>query len=648
MLKKWFLASLLAGLSGIAFSQTLFTYGKYSADAKDFIRAYNKNNVQPAGNKAKDISDYLQLYINSRLKIREAYDRGYDTLQQVSGEVNNLRLQIVDNYMSDPTVAQRLIREAFDRGQKDVHIAHIFISTPQPVNGIVDTVAAWHRVDDVLKKLSEGADFLTVAQQSSDDAFAKTNKGDIGYITVFSLPYEFENVIYSTPVGKYSMPVRSRAGYHIFKVIDQRKAFGKMRAQQILLASPPNPTDLQKKQLAARADSIYKRIMAGDDFGKLAFAFSNDFISANNNGTLPDIGVGQYDPAFEKVLWSLPKDNAVSKPFQTTHGWHILKRISLKSVVTDPDNKANQIDLQQRVSVDGRWKTSRDFIYQRVIQKGGYQKFDYSDAALWAFTDSLLNTRALGAGKDINKNTPLFRIGDSTSHAMQFVSYAQAYRFKPDGSGVRPYADVMQDFLHSVMFNYYREHLEDFNDDFRNQMTEFLEGNLFFEIMQREIWNRAQTDSAALLQLYERNKSKYTWKASVDAIIFFCSDFTTAQTVFNLVKKDPSKWKKIAETYNEKVAVDSARYEWDQVPNLTAATAQPGTVTAPMVNTNDNTATFAYILKVYPQPTQRSFSEAKGMVINDYQDWLEEKWIQELRKKYPVTIDQKVLDSISK
>jgi peptidyl-prolyl cis-trans isomerase SurA len=198
------------------------------------------------------------------------------------------------------------------------------------------------------------------------------------------------------------------------------------------------------------------------------------------------------------------------------------------------------------------------------------------------------------------------------------------------------------------MFNYYRDHLEDFNDDFRNQMDEFRDGNLFFEIMQQEIWNKAQSDSAALLLLYEKNKNNYNWKQSAEAVVFFCSDQDIAKTVFGKVKENPSNWRKIIETESEKVVADSSRYEWNQIPGINKMVPKAGMITTPFVNKNDNTASFAYIVKVYSQPMQRSFDEAKGLVINDHQALLENQWTETLKKKYPVVINQKVLAEISK
>jgi peptidyl-prolyl cis-trans isomerase SurA len=631
-----------------ATAQTLFTYGKYSVAAKDFLRAYNKNNTQPVTNKANAITEYLDLYIKSRLKIQEAYERRYDTLSQIKTEVENLRTQISENYMTDPEMAARLTKEAFQRSLKDIHVAHIFISFKK-TNETIDTVAAQKKRDEVWQRLQKGDDFLEIARQNSDDVSAKNNKGDLGYITVFTLPYEFENAIYATPVGKYSSVVRSRIGYHVFKNLGERKAVGKIKAQQILLAIPPSADEALKKQIAGRADSLYKIIMAGENFNHLASAFSNDYISGAAGGVMPDIGVGKYDPVFENVLWSLTKDGAVSKPFLTTHGWHIVKRISLKPVITDANDKPNQQDLLQNVMADNRWKSSRDFIYKQVIAKAGYKKYPYDDAALWNMTDSVLDLKPmLPAGRTIIASTPLFSIGDSIYNATTWVNYANTYRYKQDGTGAKPHEQVRDEWVQFAMINYYKEHLEYFNEDFRNQMQEFMDGNLFFEIMQQEIWNKAQGDSAALLNLYEKKKKDYLWKQSADAVVFFCSDETIARTAYDEVRKNPAGWRKVAEMYTEKIVVDSSRYEWGQLPNLNKMIPKAGMITTPLLNKTDNTASFAYIIKTYPQPTQRSFTEARGLVINDYQALLEQQWNEVLKKKFPVLIDQKVLAEISK
>lgn len=646
MIKNYLLTIIICSITVTASSQTLFTYGPHKADAKEFLKAFNKNNQQPAATKAKAMQDYLDLYINSRLKIQQAYDRGYDTLPQITSEVENLRNQVIENYMSDPEAINKLSKEAFQRSLKDIHAAHIFISFTTPT-GTTDTLTARKKLNEAVSRLAKGEDFLLVAQQLSDDPSAKTNKGNLDYITVFTLPYEFENILYTTAAGKYAKPYTSKAGYHIFKNMGERKALGKIKIQQILLALPPDADEATKRSTAKLADSIYQQIIKRGDFAKLAAMYSNDVISANADGNVPDISVGQYDPSFENIIWSLPKDGAVSKPFATNHGYHIVKRVALKPVVTDAANKENIDNLKQRIMQDDRWKTAKDFIYTLVKRKAGFKK-PYSDAAIWGITDSLLDNKLAGAGKGLANSSNVFTIGNTNYSVAQWVNYAQYNRLKPDRSGIRPYTEVMDEFSKNSMYQYYRLHLEDFNEDFRSQMAEFKDGNLFFEIMQQEIWNKAQSDSAALLKLYEKNKAAYNWAASADAIVFFCSDQSTAQALHEKIKKNAAEWKKEVALVAEKVVADSSRYEWAQLPGLHKTVPKVGMTTPVSINTTDNTASFTYIVTVHSQPSPRSFAEAKILVINDYQTVLEDEWIKALKKKYPVTIDEKVWKSIAK
>ena len=443
--KNLFLLLLVCGSLLPASAQTLFTYGPYKADAKDFLRAFNKNNSNVSGNKAQAIKEYLDLYIKSKLKVREAYERRYDTLITIRTEVENLRAQIAEGFMTDPEIINRLQKEAFQRSLKHIKVAHIFIAFRNSA-GISDTLAAMNKRDQLLGRLQKGEDFGKLAKEGSDDPSAKTNNGEIGYITVFTLPYDFENVIYATAPGKVSAPVRSKIGYHIFKNLEEKKSPGKMKARQILLAFPPEATAVTKQQLAKLADSLYKRLLAGDAFAPLATTFSNDYISAASGGLMPDISVGQYDPVFEKNLWALAKDGAISKPFQTSHGWHILKRESVKPVITDANNKDNLQELQQKIIADSRWKASKEHIYKQVRDKAGVKMLLNNDAGFKAYSDSVLDRLPMTvAGRGLTPATPVFSIGTEVYDLAAWFNYASVYRFRPDGSGAKAHDLVKEE-----------------------------------------------------------------------------------------------------------------------------------------------------------------------------------------------------------
>lgn len=644
MKMRW-LTAVALGFSLTAQAQTLFTYGTHKADAKEFLRAFSKNNQAAEGDKANAMRQYLDLYINSRLKIQEAYDRRYDTLPEIKAEISNLRDQIIDNYLSDPKALDRLSREAFARSQKDIHVAHIFISLTSS-SGQIDTVAARKKLEEVEKRLARGEDFATVATRYSDDPSAASNHGDLNYITVFTLPYALENVIYSTPAGKISKPFTSRAGYHIFKNLGERKALGRIKIQQILLAVPPGADATAVQGSSRLADSLYQQLARGADFGKLATTYSNDLVSSIANGSVPEIAVGQYDPAFERYIAGL-KPGQLNKPFQSKHGFHIVKLLEIKPVSTTADDTTLEA-LQQKVMTDERWKTARDFIYVRVGKKPGLRKVNISETALWAISDSLLDYKPAGLGRGLTPATALFSIGNQSWHIAEWIQYAQMNRYRTDRGGIKPYSELMDEFRQQAMYQYYRDHLEEYNEDFRLQMNEFTDGNLFFEIMQQEVWNKAQADSVALLSLYQKNKANYYWKESADAILFFCPDETIASNLMKELEKDPAGWRRIMEPLRDRVVADSSRFEWSQLPGLNGSAPKAGTHTIAAINPTDNTASFAYVFKVYTTPSPRSFEEAKGLVMNDYQNILETEWIKRLRAKYPVKVNQQTLNSLTK
>jgi peptidyl-prolyl cis-trans isomerase SurA len=640
-MKKLFFAILLF-LVLKAQAQTLFTYGKDSVSVKEFLQAFNKNNN---GNKsAKALQDYLDLYINSRLKIREAKERGYDTLPQLLSDMENLRSQILPAYERDAESMNKLVDEAFTRSQKDIHLAHIFIGFKN-ASGETDSIKALQKANEAYSQLQHNASFADIAKKYSDDPSVQQNGGDVGFITVFTLPYELENLAYNTPAGKISSLYKSKSGYHIFKNLGERKALGRVKAAQILLAFPPETSETQKQKIKLLADSLYNRLQKGDDMAKLAAQFSNDYISAAAKGTIPEFGVGQFSPDFENKILSL-KDGETSKPFLTAYGYHIVKRISITPVNANKEDAASMQNLKEKIEQNDRINITKDALMQKVLKTATIRKMPFQNEQLWAYSDSVLNARKPNTVLTMNSSTPLIKIGDKTITVGDWMKYIQTFRYKSDGSGFKPYNQLWDEFMQNSALNYYKANLELFNNEFRSQMNEFKEGNLFFEIMQRQIWNPAQTDTTALQDYYQKHQSAYVWDKSARAVIFYASDAATAQSLANQIKKSPGNWKRLVAGMEDKVTADSGRFEWQQIPNANNTPLKAGLVTAPVVNKTDNTYSFAYITQVYTQPSRRNFEEAKGLVVNDYQNELEKKWIAELKAKYPVVINQKALQQL--
>ncbi len=623
-----------------ASGQTLFTYGNEKITVQEFSKAYNKNNPKAGSNKnPKEIQEYLDLYIASRLKIKEAKARGYDTLQRLVDDLRNLRAQIIPAYLNDEKSIEKLVEEAFARSQKDIRLQHIFIAIGEKE----DTLAAKQKALEAYKQIQKGENFSTVAKNFSNDPSVKDNGGDIGYITVFTLPYELENLAYATPVTKLSTLYKSKSGYHIFKNINERKALGKIKAAQILIAVPADADNSSKKEAKKLVDSLYRRLQNSDDFGKLATAFSNDIFSSAANGQMPDLEVGQYNTMFESAAFTLKANGAISKPFLTSHGWHILKRTDRVPVNTKMNEETMKV-LREKVETSDRMNTAKSALVKKVMAQSEYKRLNYNDAVFVKTSDSILNNN-LNIDSGTLTSQTLFQLKEKQIKFKDWIAYARMSRFKNDGTGVKSYDALWDEFLAAIVLDYYKENLENFNPEFKTQINEFSEGNLFFDIMQLEVWGPAQSDSIALENYYKQHQSKYVWNKSADAVIFYTSDEPTANTLRNRMNTSP-RWKALADEYGEKIVVDSARFEISQIPNGNKMVLKTGVITSPLVNSSDNTASFAYIINYYPQTEKRNFNEAKGLVINDYQLELEKKWVEELKKKYPVKVDQAVWDNL--
>lgn len=620
-------ALLLIALQSSA--QTLFTIGKDSVSAAEFLTAFQKNNSGPETEQAK--KEYLQLFIAAKLKVKEARSRGLDTTAQFRTDLEALRAQVLPAYLSDPQSLQQLADEAFTRAQQELQVAHIFIAASG-----ADTTAAHTKAMAAYKRLQSGEAFESVARAFSEDPSVQANGGNLGYITVFSLPYALENLAYATPVGQLTPLYRSKAGYHILKNVAARKAQGRMRAAQILLAYPPEATAADKQKLQKTADSIYTALQKGASFEALAERFSNDALSAGAGGALPEFGAGEYDPVFEGQAFSLAKDGAITRPFTTTHGIHIVKRLQLLAIPATADEAFSE-QLRTRIQQSDRMEGARRQQAARVLALAGYRPLP--DALLAALqTRTQQEQEGSVPAQAMSGSAELFRLGDQPFTLEQWLAYYPANRLAADGATVLPFEQIWQNFVEEQALEHYRRYLERYNPAFRAQMQELEEGNLFFEIMQQEIWTPAQNDTAALRHYYEQHRERYRWNQSADAVLFYALNKEVAQKLAAQVSKAPARWRTFAEQLGGDVTTDSLRMEWRTIPGSGKVSFAKGQTTPPEINPADGSATFAYIIRVYDQPLQRSFEEARGNVINDYQAQKEKEWVESLKRKYKTTI----------
>jgi len=635
------LTVLFVFLSSVLTAQTLFTCDGRGVSKEDFLKAYNKNST---GEKTTERSyrDYLELYIRFKLKVRAAYDMQLDTLPAQRAELQNFRNQVADSYLKDEASLDKLVNEVFTRGQKDIHLAHIFIAAA----AAADTAAAYGKALTAYNALKKGKKFAEAAVQWSEDPSVKGNGGDIGYITVFTLPYELETLAYSTPEGQVSKPYHSKGGYHIFKNVGERKSLGKMRAAQILLSIPPGAPAAVREESRRRADSLYQALQKGADFAQLARTYSGDNLSYQSGGEMPEFSVGRYDSAFEAAAFALDMDGAVSRPVATAFGYHIIRRLS-RTPFPHELNETVVAGLKQQINNDTRADVSRQALLKRIYQQTGMRRADISEADLWGFTDSIMTNPGLNFYRSLSFSTVLFSFPEQQYMVQGWLDYARTIKASGRARNTSNKA-LFEQYIGRMAMDYYRDHLEEYNKDFGFQLTEFKEGNLLFEVMQRKIWDKASTDSAGLHNYYEAHKDKYWWEPSADALLFTCNNEHAAEALRTHLAANIYDWRRWSDSAAAGTQADSGRYELSQIPALEKASPGAHQFTPMITNKPDNSVSFAYILNVYGERSPRNYRDARGFVINDYQAYLEDEWIATLKKKYPVNVDERVFASLPK
>jgi peptidyl-prolyl cis-trans isomerase SurA len=624
--------------------QTIFTFGTNEVGKDEFLRAYNKNNT-PVTDKEAALKEYLELYTKFKLKVQAAKEARLDTLQQLKYDLQNFRSQVEENYLQDDNAINALIDQAIQRSQVDIHLLHFSVNINNKMSP-ADTLKAHKAMEEVRANLLKGkTNYDEIVEEISGEIIPIKGK-DLGYITALSVGYDIENLVYALKSGGVSEVYRTKTALHVFKNADQRPGAGKWKIAQILFAIPPDVTADNLKLIERKADSVYSLLQAGESFADMAKKFSDDRLTYQNAGELPEFGTGKFEQPFEKAVFALQKDGDISQPIYTGYGFHIVKRLQVQPIPTGRSDENFVTAIKQQILQDGRINAAKANFVKALMTKIGFKRnAAIKDEQLFRYADSVVATNIVGK-YPINK-TSIFSFSKLNVTGADWLNFVKDYKLNPDVYKNEDNPALLQKYIATTAMEYYRKHLEEYNNEFKYQLQEFREGNMLFEIMERNVWTKASNDSAGLKQFYQTNKAKYLWEASASVYLFNCNSGQIADSAVAVLQAGKD-WKLLAEESDGKIQADSGRYELAQIQLPAGAIAKEGLITTPTINTGDNTASFVKVLQLFPAGQQRSFEEARGIVINEYQNYLEEKWIAALKKKYPVKVNEEVFKELVK
>ena len=632
-MKRLFFFTISWAFFQCSFSQAIISFGKNNISKDEFIRAYNKNKTA-VDNKEKAIREYVELYSNFKLKVKAAQELKLDTSEQFKSEIANFRRQIEENYMIDENLFKQLMNESYTRSQRDLHVIHYSLN----INETDDTAKNYEAFMQLYNQLINNKSI-----QENDFENNGIKKSDLGFVTVFTLPYQYENIIFSLNTRAVSKPYRSKKAWHLFKVIDERPSAGKWKVAQILFSLPPDPKPEVIANAKRQADSVYSLLIKGSDFSNMAKSASEDKLTYLNNGELPEFGTGKYDMNFENEVIKLKNDGEISLPFQTSFGIHIIKRLGFTPTPKNQNDEAFQFELKQKLLLDDRIKIAKEKFAKDIATKIGFKKLVANTVELFNEVDSVMEY------PDMDKTTTLplsektiISFTNGKVKGKEFLSFARDFKNDLDLYKGETNEFIWEKFQSTISLDYYKKHLEQFSPEFNYQLQEFIDGNLLFEVMEKEVWSAAEKDSIGLLKYYKNNKSKYTWGESADVLIINAAEEIIAKEIMDSLVAGVY-WKDLVESNPAQLQGDSGRYELTQLAGY--GEPKEGSYSQ-ITNNSDGTASFVKFFKLYEANQQRNFKESKGMLINDYQTVLEKKWIETLRKKYTVIINEALLQSV--
>ncbi len=618
-----------------------FAVGDDKHYADEFKYAYSKNNFKE-DIKKDSIRSYLELYINFRLKVKEAKALGYDTTAAFKQEFKQYKGQLEDSYLSPKKEQEALVKEAYERNKWEIRASHLLIRVAEGASQS-DTLKALKRITEFRNRVVAGEDFSQLAKVSSDDPSAKQNGGDLGYFTVFQMVYPFESAAYNTPVGEVSMPIRTQFGYHIIKVIDKRPNEGKLQVAHIMVRSTTK--NGKEAQLAAekkinKIDSLLKN---GADWDELCKTYSDDQNSKTQNGLLKPFRRGQIVPEFEEVAFQLDTIHTISKPVKTQFGWHIIKLVKKIPLGSYEDEKAN---LAKRIKGDSRSSMPRNEMLKALKKENGFQKNEVVANKLMALPPSVIikNKWQFDSVK-LSDTTRLFSVGNTKISSAQFLSSFNQSPFKSGANQKTIMQHKLSNYEDSLVISYEKNRLPNKYPEFSFLVKEYYDGILLFSIMEDSVWNQSMKDTLGLRAYYLSNQDKYVTHVMDTTIFSSDAKATLDGVILNLpTQLNTDDWN----TLNLKLLkennvspltlqiVSKNEAEWGKAISFKNSNVDK---TFEIENT-------WYWVRISEVIVYTPLKEIKGKVMSDYQSYLDKKWIADLRKKYPVKINKKQLNKV--
>ena len=610
-----------------------------SISLDEFNNIFNKNNDNQVIDK-KYLDEYIELFINFKLKVREAKELGYDTLSTFVDELEGYRKQLAKPYLRDDQFNEEMFDEALERVQYDLNASHILININDENNDI-----ALSRINNIRREIiNNNISFEEAAVKYSDDKSAIENKGNLGYFTAFMMVYVFESAAYSTKVGSISQAVKTQYGYHLIKINDKRKAVGQRKVAHIMFKTGKSASKKKIDESNKKIFETYNLLKNGDPFAEVAERFSEDRSTAVKGGMLPMFGVGKMVPVFENIAFGLKNIGDFSEPFETDFGWHIVMLIEDYPVELNDDL---YLKVKTGIEKDSRSKLSSEFMSKKLKELYTIKVFKQNFNSLRKLAVKDVSKSSWDGKNAINLKNPLFKIEGMTFNQDLFTEY-----ILKNQKNNNDFDMLYLDFRDICLFKYEETQLENKYPEFKILLNEYREGILLFDLTNKNVWKKAVDDSLGLSKYFANNLNKYNWDKRVDASIYKCINLATAKKVKSLLYKlnrGNINNSEILDIINKEsqlnLQIISNKFVKDDNDYIDSIDWKTGI--SKDIKDDDGSIVIVNITDIL-EAGSMTLNEVKGKVISDYQKYLDNNWISYLRSKYKYSINKELLYTLIK
>lgn len=679
----------------IAQDPIVMTINKRPVKKSEFEAVYKKNNVKEVPSSSKSVKEYVDLFSLFKSKVFEAESLGLDTLNSFKTELLGYRRQLAAPYLTDKNTTENLLLETYDRMKYEVRASHILVRLEETALP-KDTLEAWTRINlirnavmgkfptpvevlnydkllknsteiskflkgkdssvykvkvNAIKKLSEYAKnssdlFQSIAPKTSDDPSALDNKGDLNYFTALDMVYPFESAAYNTKVGEISPIVRTRFGYHILKISDKRESRGEIFVAHIMCRVLKEANDQEKVNAKTKIDEIYAKIKAGQNFEDLARQFSDDKQSNERGGQLQPFKGGRLPKDFEDAAFNIKSDNEISEPILSQYGWHIIKRIELKTL---PPFSEIKNDIKSKINRDSRSQMGRVALIEKVKKENNFKENIKNKDEFNKIMDSTYlkaTWKAERAAKFGNKE--IFNLGGKSYTQNDFAKFLEAQMtFRSPTDVIEIMKGIYKTWVEENVISFEDALLEKKYVEFANLYREYRDGILLFDLTDQKVWSKAVKDTLGLKSFYETNKNKYLWEERAEVTTYKCLNEKVAKDLRKLFKDGKSE-KEIVQILNISsqlnVSSENVTYLKGENTNVDANWIK-GIAPKNLTDAKEKKVLVLIINNILTK-SPKTLAECRGSATSDFQNFLDTEWLNYLKDKYKVELNQEVLNTI--